>query len=562
MGCDQYRAGAVTGAVSVSISAPTNVAPGFPAPLVANISGRLAGSSWDFGDGQQATNQPLIAHAWATNGDYLIVMRAWNETYPSGMTATSTVHVTQPVHYVSLTSTSPVAAYTSWDTAATNIQDAVDAATVPGALVLVSNGVYQTGGCLVYGSLTNRLAITKPLRVDSVNGPAFTAIVGSQVAGTTNGDAAVRCVLLTNGAVLSGFTLTNGATRSMGNFGKEQSGGGVWCASMNAVLTNCILAGNTAGDSGGGVCSGTLYKCALQGNLARNFGGGACSSTLDKCILTANSSSYGGGGAGVSMTNCVVAGNSATNTGGGVYGGSLLNCTVTGNSAASQDSGSSAATLVNCIVYYNNPPGSDYNSFDHLTNCCTTLPPLVGVGNFTNAPRLADLMAGDLHLQSNSPCINAGNSAYPAGLQDYDGLPRVSGGTVDVGAFEFQNPSSSISYAWLQQYAFPMDGSVDFADPDGDSMNNWQEWKAGTDPTDPSSLLSLSKISRTGLRSMLLTWTSVTNRNYFVQRATNLAAPASFTLLQTNLPGGNGTISWTDTNAPMPGPAFYRVGVQ
>jgi hypothetical protein len=43
--------------------------------------------------------------------------------------------------------------------------------------------------------------------------------------------------------VLSGFTLTNGATQSQGD-GAAVGGGGAWCASMNAVLTNCVIVGN------------------------------------------------------------------------------------------------------------------------------------------------------------------------------------------------------------------------------------------------------------------------------------------------------------------------------
>ena len=217
-------------------------------------------------------------------------------------------------------SPNPAPPYTNWATAAHAIQEAVDAA-APGDDIVVTNGVYATGGRAVHGLMTNRVVVDKPVTVRSVNGPAVTLIQGYQVPEAWHGlgDGAIRCVYLTSGAVLSGFTLTNGATRFSGDTSRECSGGGVWCASTNALVTNCTLMGNFASSDGGGAYSGTLHNCAFTNNAAR-YGGGASSSTLNNCTLTGNSvkgdDATGGGASESTLNNCVLTGNSAPNGGG------------------------------------------------------------------------------------------------------------------------------------------------------------------------------------------------------------------------------------------------------
>jgi len=186
-----------------------------------------------------------------------------------------------------------------------------------------------------------------------------------------------------------------------------------------------------------------------------------------------------------------------------------------------------------------------------------------GTGNITNAPLYVDYAGGNLRLQSNSPCITSGDNAYVVGTTDLDGNPRIVGGTVDIGAYEYQTPVSMISYAWLQQYGLPINTNTDTADLDGTGMNLYQDWVAGLNPTNSLSVLKMLRPAATNNpRGLVVSWQSVSNITYFLQSSTNLGAQPAFLTVQSNIVGQAGTTSYTDTTATNAGPYFYRVGVQ
>jgi hypothetical protein len=609
IGADQLTPGTATGPVTVTVKAYlTNLTTGYEATFRAlEVEGQTTGNRWDFGDGTRLTNRLEVVHAWSAPGTYPMRFTVFNDSNPGGITATVAVQVLPPqVFYVNPGNASPAFPYTNWAKAATTIQQAIGAGFAAGRVVLVTNGLYHVGGIAMSGKMTNRVALTNGVVVRSVNGPTVTILRGAPTAGGTNGTGSIRCAYVDDGCLLDGFTLTNGHTRISGGTSREQGGGGAWCERTggvtnctfvgneafrdggganggiysactfrdnragddsggvdDAVLYDCILTGNQSNWRGGGASESTLNNCTLTGNSALWSGGGACWSTLNNCTLTGNSAIRGGGASDSTLNNCTLTGNSVTGVnafGGGTYYSSLYNCTLTANSAALDGGGAYASTLNNCILYYNTAATNPNYSGGALNYCCTTPAPTNGAGNIIAEPLFVDRLNGNVRLQSNSPCINAGNNIYVTGSTDLDGRLRIVAGTVDIGVYEFPSPLSVISYAWLQQYGLPTDGSADTADPDGDRLNNWQEWHCGTDPTNALSVLRLLPPVPMG-KDAIVRWQSVSNRVYFLERSTNLAASPSFLPLATNLTGQAGSTAYTVTNSASEPPSFYRVGV-
>ena len=325
-------------------------------------------------------------------GNYqVVVSNAWGASTSSVATLSFAVK-----RYVDPASSSPLMGYLGWSTAARTIQDAINACN-PGDWIIVTNGIYQTGGAVVKTNNGNkalsRVAVTMPLTIRSVNGPAFTTILANVPPYPTYG---ARCVYLTNGASISGFTLSAGYL-AFGTPGFDDwDGGGVLCEDTSAVVSNCIIKGNTA-PYGAGAFRGTLVNCLITGNNATGQGGGAYVSTVVNCTVTANHADYGGGMGHCSVTNSIVYGNSV------------------------------------------NSPWTNTNHFLSSFYYSCTAPDPGGVGNITNAPVFINEAAGNYRQQSNSPCVNAGLNVFPPGSVDLDGAPRVVDGVIDMGAYEFQH---------------------------------------------------------------------------------------------------------------------------
>jgi len=251
-------------------------------------------------------------------------------------------------------------------------------------------------------------------------------------------------------------------------------GGGMDNYSSSPTVTDCNFSGNSAA-AGGGMyndyySSPTVEDCTFSGNSAESHGGGMdnrlSSPTVEGCTFSSNSASSGGGmrnyyGSMPTVKACTFIGNSA-DAGGGMFNEdnsspTVNNCTFTDNNAPNGpamacdsywQSHPSTVTIVNSIVWnglewlWNNDRSTITITYSDVQGGW------IGTGNINADPCFADAghwdpnglwVDGDYHLQIRSSCINAGDPNYvpEPNETDLDGKPRVIGGRIDMGAYEF-----------------------------------------------------------------------------------------------------------------------------
>ena len=165
--------------------------------------------------------------------------------------------------------------------------------------------------------------------------------------------------------------------------------------------------------------------------------------------------------------------------------------------------------------------------------------------------------ARDLQLAS---IIQTGSNSSYANIP-YFGLTNISLSTPSnaIGAWGVQYLTFNIlpEYEHWAQEVYGLIGSSNSADADvdGDGMNNYSEYLAGTDPTNSASLLKITNCA-TASTNLWLSWPSVPGVAYRIQASASLASTtvwADITAsLVTNAFGTNSVASQQ----------FYRVTVQ
>jgi hypothetical protein len=275
-------------------------------------------------------------------------------------------------------------------------------------------------------------------------------------------------------------------------------GGGMFNSGGNVILTDSQFINNTALVNGGGVHNdGTIMRilnCRFENNSSEDAGGGVSNisetnNELTNCIFVGNLARRGGGiynhFSSPTLINCVFFRNDALQLGAAICNWNwedyysnpkLINCTLFANRSKETTGGiahfvvNGVLNLTNCILWNNTDAGDSIEAAQikntkgaiNISNCCIQgwSGTLGGIGNFGNNPLFVDPNGPDsiagteddnLRLKHNSPCIDRGNNtALPPDTYDLDGngdpnesipfdfegKPRILGGTVDIGAFE------------------------------------------------------------------------------------------------------------------------------
>ena len=200
----------------------------------------------------------------------------------------------------------------------------------------------------------------------------------------------------------------------------------VSCEKKSCIIENCFICGNTlkSRTSGAVTTTGsgvvTLVNCFLQGNDQGPAIYNAGYVKTINCVIANNYEGVRSWGSGADFINTTFAGNRnfalAVNNDVQLY-----NCIVWDDQILNYEGNSISITLESCV----HEPDGDNSAIRFVS-------PVAYGDDWTKA---------DWSLSSGSSCIDSGvNIFYAIDEDPYDiaGNPRISNGTIDIGAYEYQ----------------------------------------------------------------------------------------------------------------------------
>lgn len=257
----------------------------------------------------------------------------------------------------------------------------------------------------------------------------------------------------------SATQLTDTTVTGNSAFAKNSGYGGAFYNHYgNLTALNCCFKGNSCGIVAGACCSlvcpTKLMYCEFVENHSDHRAGAIhtflCKHKAIGCTFTDNSAGQAGGAlfnlnSQWTLNECMFIRNTVdSGPGGGICNDSyqsfsVTNCTFCKNSASWKGgavAGDTHGSIINSIFWDNRPQQISGSSY-FITYCAIQ-------GGWPSSyiidsdPLFVDAKNDDYHLTFDSPCRGTGWSSYPGNLSiDFEGDPRRTYGTVDIGADEF-----------------------------------------------------------------------------------------------------------------------------
>lgn len=350
------------------------------------------------------------------------------------------------------------------------IQGAINAS-INGDVVAIQPGTYTEN--IRFNGKRITVRSTDPNDPNMINTTIINGSAVDSVCRFINGEGSnsrLAGLTLTNGhSTLGGGIYCNASSPTIinciiGGNSSTQGGAGIFCNQASPGIINCFITQNSTQSDGGGIyayfSSPAILGCEIIENSATNGGGillYSSASNIDSCSIMSNTAVYGGGVYCYTTTpsprstfiNCILLDNQANFYGGGMFcdtaSPEIVNCNIVGNNAGIGGGifgNNSSFKISSCIIGNNSQGQISYQSGSPVVNYTNIEDGFSGVGNINADPMFVAPENGDLHLDPNSPCIDAGD---PNSILDFDkdGTSRPQDGDgdgvarIDMGAYEY-----------------------------------------------------------------------------------------------------------------------------